>query len=74
MDMDKTRSVILGTVIMTFLVLAMLEGWQQQAWAWILGVDLSDSAFASDKVCASVEGAYGYGPAGLCTSAGAMHR
>jgi hypothetical protein len=68
--MDKTRSIILGTVIMTSLVLAMLQsGEQQQAWAWLLAVDLSDSTSGSDKVCASVQGAYGYGPVSQCTSA-----
>jgi hypothetical protein len=70
MDMDTTRSLIVGTVIMTPLVLVMLEGGQQQAWAWTLGVDLSNSAFGSDKVCASVEGGYGYGPVSMCTKAG----
>jgi hypothetical protein len=70
MDIHKTRSIILGTVIMTYLVLAILAGRQQLAWAWILGVDLSHSQFGSSKVCASVEAAYGYGPVDVCTSAG----
>ena len=53
---------------MTSLVFVMLDG--QQAWAWELTVDLSESTFGSDRVCASVEGGYGYGPVNQCTNPG----
>jgi hypothetical protein len=38
--------------------------------AWELEVDLSNSSFGSDSVCASVEGYYGYGPVRRCTKPG----
>jgi hypothetical protein len=39
-------------------------------YAWRLTVDLSQSSFGDDQVCASVEGGYGYGPVNQCTNAG----
>ncbi|MGH9975417.1 MAG: hypothetical protein ACRD8Z_06225 [Nitrososphaeraceae archaeon] len=39
-------------------------------WAWELEVELSDSSFGSERVCASVEGQYGFGPINRCTESG----
>jgi hypothetical protein len=57
----------ISAVVAAFLPLVVLE---EQAWAWQLTVDLSDSDFGDDRVCASVEGGFGYGPYQLCTQAG----
>ena len=66
--MNKTKSIIVGTITIASLVVVTLAG--QQAWAWDLTVDLSASTFGSDQVCASVEGGYGYGPVRECTNPG----
>ena len=39
-------------------------------YAWELTVNLSGSDFGDDRVCASLEGGYGYGPTSQCTQAG----
>jgi hypothetical protein len=41
-----------------------------EAQAWQLEVDLSQSSFGAVRVCASIEGGYGYGPITECTSSG----
>ncbi|MGH9952794.1 MAG: hypothetical protein ACRD5J_14310 [Nitrososphaeraceae archaeon] len=41
-----------------------------QSGTWTLYVDLSSSSFGSDRVCANVEGFYGFGPVQQCTNPG----
>jgi hypothetical protein len=68
--MDNLRPVLFcaAMVLMTSFSLVLFE--QQHVWGWELRVELSDSTFGSDQVCASVEGGYGYGPVNRCTNPG----
>jgi hypothetical protein len=64
----NVRNLVLVLILFSALFVGLLG--QQQVYAWMLTVDLSDSDFGDDRVCASVEGGYGYGPYRLCTQAG----
>lgn len=68
-QMDNTRRMIFcAAMILTASLSLMIL--VEEALAWQLTVDLSDSDFGDDRVCASVEGGYGYGPYRKCTQAG----
>jgi hypothetical protein len=68
----KATNVIAVSLTISVLVIAIFTAIAapNNAFAWQLTVDLSNSDFGDDRVCANVEGGYGYGPYYECTSAG----
>ena len=60
--------IVLVALLMSLMAVTVVGS--PAVFAWDLHVDLSTSNFGDDRVCASLEGGYGYGPVQECTRAG----